>query len=149
VKNSEALLTEKLRTMDFTIQQTLFRELKKAGYAIGIITNDNDSSTSLFLSLMGWRDGGLCSSRDSFITASPIHRPSGFCKHAGSRVTKVAMVGIPSPIGIRQALKAAIPLLARGSTIEALKGSAMLSIRIFLRFCMTNGFSPPNSIFSL
>ncbi len=95
VKNSEALLTEKLRTMDFTIQQTLFRELKKAGYAIGIITNDNDSSTSLFLSLMGLEKMvDFVSSRDSHYHRKPHPQAfQAFCKQAGIESHEVAMVG--------------------------------------------------------
>ena len=95
MKTSAVLLPEQLRTLDFTIQQTLFRELKKAGYAIGIITNDNDSSTSIFLSLMGLEKMvDFVSSRDSHYHRKPHPQAfQAFCKQAGIESHEVAMVG--------------------------------------------------------
>lgn len=95
VRNSEVLLTEKLRKMDFTIQQTLFRKLKEAGYAIGIITNDNDSSTTLFLALMGLEEMvDFVSSRDSHYRHKPHPEAfQTFCSKAGINSSEVAMVG--------------------------------------------------------
>ncbi len=95
VQNSEVLLSRKLKDMDFTLQQTLFGELKRHGYAIGIITNDNASSTSLFLSLMGLSDfvDFVCS-RDSNYKRKP--NPQAFlefCRQQDIKPRQVAMVG--------------------------------------------------------
>lgn len=95
VQNSEVLLSKKLKQMDFSLQQKLFSDLKKAGYSIGIITNDNASSTKLFLSLMGLSTFvDFVSCRDSNYKKKP--HPQAFlefCKQAGIQPSEVAMVG--------------------------------------------------------
>lgn len=95
VQNSEVLLSEKLGKMDFSLQQTLFSTLKERGYSIGIITNDNASSTSLFLSLMGLSDYiDFVSCRDSNYKKKP--HPQAFlefCRQQDILPGQVAMVG--------------------------------------------------------
>ncbi|MGE4583798.1 MAG: HAD family hydrolase [Sphaerochaeta sp.] len=95
VHNSEVLLSEKLRNMDFSVQQQLFNRLKEHGYSIGIITNDNASSTALFLSLMGI-DGNIdfVCSRDSHYKKKPHTQAFfAFCAQEGLQPQEVAMVG--------------------------------------------------------
>lgn len=95
VQNSEVLLSKKLKKMDFSLQQTLFSNLKQCGYSIGIITNDNTSSTTLFLSLMGLSEYiDFVSSRDSNYKKKP--HPQAFlefCNQEGIVPSQVAMVG--------------------------------------------------------
>ena len=95
VKHSEILLTEKLKQMDFTLQKTLFKTLKDRGYKIGIITSDNASSTSLFLSLMGLQPMvDFVASRDSHYRRKP--HPQAFiefCTKCNLKNGQVAMVG--------------------------------------------------------
>ncbi len=95
VAHSEALLTAKLSTMDFSVQQHLFSTLKEHGYRIGIITSDNDSSTALFLSLMGLNEYiDFVASRDSHYKAKP--HPQAFlefCSRFDLKTHEVAMVG--------------------------------------------------------
>ena len=95
VQNSEVLLSKKLKKMDFSLQQTLFSNLKQSGYSIGIITNDNTSSMSLFLSLMGLSDYiDFVSSRNSEYKKKP--HPQAlleFCKQESISPAQVAMVG--------------------------------------------------------
>ncbi len=95
VQNSETILSRKLSKMDFSIQQTLFSNLKKQGYSIGIITNDNASSTSLFLSLMGLSGYvDFISCRDSHYKKKPHPQAfQEFCKQEGLGTNQVAMVG--------------------------------------------------------
>lgn len=95
VTHSETLLTAKLSTMDFSVQQHLFSFLKERGYRIGIITSDNDSSTALFLSLMGLEQYiDFVASRDSNYKAKP--HPQAFlefCRIFDLKPHQVAMVG--------------------------------------------------------
>ena len=95
VIHSEALLTAKLSTMDFSIQQHLFSSLKDHGYLIGIITSDNDSSTSLFLSLMGLESYiDFVASRDSHYRRKP--NPQAFLEFSNTfnlETRQIAMVG--------------------------------------------------------
>jgi phosphoglycolate phosphatase len=95
VTHSETLLSEKLASMDFSMQQHLFSSLKEKGWRIGIITNDNDSSTTLFLSLMGLSDHiDFVASRDSHYRRKP--HPQAFlefCARFALTPDQVAMVG--------------------------------------------------------
>ncbi len=95
VKHSEVLLNEKLKQMDFSIQQSLFRRLKEKGYYIGVITSDNASSTNLFLSLMGLEKMvDFIASRDSNYRRKPHSEAfNTFCEQAGIQPSQVAMVG--------------------------------------------------------
>ncbi|MGI6489975.1 MAG: HAD family hydrolase [Sphaerochaeta sp.] len=93
--HSERLLSAKLATMDFSMQQHLFSSLKDAGYHIGIITNDSDSSTALFLSLMGLQQYiDFVASRESHYKRKP--HPQAFfefCTRFSLTPCQVAMVG--------------------------------------------------------
>lgn len=95
VKHSETLLTKKLTEMDFSVQQELFARLKQLGYAIGIITNDNASSTALFLSLMGLEEYvDFVASRDSEYRRKPHPQAfTEFCATFGLDGSQVAMIG--------------------------------------------------------
>jgi phosphoglycolate phosphatase len=95
VKHSEVLLNEKLKQMDFSVQQRLFRRLKEEGYHIGVITSDNASSTNLFLSLMGLEKMvDFIASRDSNYRRKPHSEAfNAFCTQAGINPSQVAMVG--------------------------------------------------------
>lgn len=95
VQHSEVLLSRKLKTMDFSLQQRLFAHLKEQGMKIGVITNDNASSTSLFLSLMGIEQYvDFVASRDSRFKHKP--NPEAFlhfCNLYDLQPRQVAMVG--------------------------------------------------------
>lgn len=95
IKHSEVLLNEKLKQMDFSIQQSLFKRLKEEGYHIGVITSDNASSTNLFLSLMGLEKMvDFIASRDSNYRRKPHSEAfDAFCKQTGIEPSQVAMVG--------------------------------------------------------
>ncbi len=95
VKHSEVLLNEKLKQMDFSVQQSLFKRLKEEGYHIGVITSDNASSTNLFLSLMGLEKMvDFIASRDSNYHRKPHSEAfNAFCAQAGITPSQVAMVG--------------------------------------------------------
>ncbi|MGE4453426.1 MAG: HAD family hydrolase [Sphaerochaeta sp.] len=95
VKHSEVLLNEKLREMDFSVQQTLFSRLKQEGYHIGVITNDNETSTNIFLSLMGLEKMvDFIASRDSHYRRKPHSEAfNAFCSQSGLSPSQVAMVG--------------------------------------------------------
>lgn len=95
VKHSEILLTEKLSKMDFSLQQSIFQNLKQQGYKIGIITSDNASSTSLFLSLMGLQPFiDFVASRDSHYKRKPHPQAfHEFCNTFNLQTREVAMVG--------------------------------------------------------
>ncbi len=95
VTNSETLLGAKLAAMDFSMQRHLFSSLKDAGHRIGIITSDTDSSTALFLRLMGLAEYvDFVVSRDSHYKRKP--HPQAFlefCSRFGLTAGQVAMVG--------------------------------------------------------
>ncbi|WP_320127967.1 HAD-IA family hydrolase [uncultured Sphaerochaeta sp.] len=95
VRNSEPLIKEKLNTMDFSIQQELFRLLKQKEYHIGIITSDTTSSTHLFLSMMGLKDQiDFISARDSGYKRKPnADSFQVFCSLFGLDNRQVAVVG--------------------------------------------------------
>ncbi|MDT4762399.1 HAD family hydrolase [Sphaerochaeta sp. PS] len=95
IKNSELLVSERLKTLDFSLQQALFTKLKENGYRIGVITSDTTSSSKVFLKLMGL-DGMIdfLSARDSQYSKKP-HPQSfeAFCDNFGLLSEEVAMVG--------------------------------------------------------
>ena len=95
LSHSESLLSAKLAAMDFSMQRHLFSSLKEAGYRIGIITNDTDSSTALFLSLMGLEEYiDFVASRDSHYKRKP--HPQAFlefCTRFSLSTAETAMVG--------------------------------------------------------
>ncbi|MFA5446669.1 MAG: HAD family hydrolase [Sphaerochaeta sp.] len=95
VADSEIILTEKLSTMDFSVQQRLFARLKEKGWVVGVITSDNASSTDLFLKLMGLSPYvDFVSSRDSHYRRKPHPEAfRAFCKQFNLQPHQVVMVG--------------------------------------------------------
>ena len=95
VRNSETLIKEKLKSMDFSIQQELFGKLKEYGYHIGVITSDTKSSTHLFLKQMGLDDKvDFISARDSGYKRKPDPEAfNEFCSLFNLESESVAVVG--------------------------------------------------------
>jgi|GEM_PF-338727 len=119
IKNSESLVSEKLKTLDFSIQQQLFTKLKENGYRIGIITSDTESSSKVFLSLMGLDHMvDFLSTRDSKYHKKPHPQAfEAFCSRFSLATGEVAMVG-DTETDMKMALKA-----KAGYTIAVLSGS--------------------------
>ena len=95
VKNSEILIEEKLKTLDFSVQQELFCCLKSKGYHIGVITSDTTSSTRIFLNLMGIGEMvDFLSARDSQYKKKPHPQAfEAFCSRFSLAPEQVALVG--------------------------------------------------------
>jgi phosphoglycolate phosphatase len=95
VRNSESLIKERLMTMDFSVQQNLFAQLKEHGYRIGVITSDTKSSTHLFLEQMGLDDKvDFISARDSGYKRKPDPEAfNAFCSLFKLESEAVAVVG--------------------------------------------------------
>lgn len=126
VADSEIILTEKLSAMDFSMQQRLFSRLKEQGWVVGVITNDNASSTSLFLDLMGLSPYvDFVSSRDSHYRRKPHPEAfRAFCKQFSLQSHQVAMVGdtITDMLFAKRAKAGyTIALLSGSGDIKALK----------------------------
>ncbi|HKL56858.1 MAG TPA: HAD family hydrolase [Sphaerochaeta sp.] len=119
IKNSEFLVGEKLKTLDFSMQQQLFAQLKEHGYRIGIITSDTESSSKTFLSLMGLEHMvDFLSTRDSKYHKKPHPQAfEAFCSRFSLASTEVAMVG-DTQTDMHMAKKA-----KAGYTIAVLTGS--------------------------
>jgi len=119
IKNSEMLVSERLKTLDFSMQQQLFTKLKENGYRIGIITSDTESSSKVFLSLMGLDHMvDFLSTRDSKYHKKPHPQAfEAFCSSFSLDSGEVAMVG-DTETDMRMAKKA-----KAGYTIAVLSGS--------------------------
>ncbi|MGB4405981.1 MAG: HAD family hydrolase [Sphaerochaeta sp.] len=119
IKNSEMLVSERLRELDFSMQQQLFAKLKETGYHIGIITSDTESSTKVFLSLMGLDHMvDFLSTRDSKYHKKPHPQAfEAFCSRFALASSEVAMVG-DTETDMKMAKKA-----KAGYTIAVLSGS--------------------------
>ena len=119
IKNSELLVSERLKEIDFSMQQQLFKKLKESGYHIGIITSDTESSTNVFLSLMGLDHMvDFLSTRDSNYNKKPHPQAfEAFCSRFSLSSDEVAMVG-DTETDMRMAKKA-----KAGYTIAVLSGS--------------------------
>ena len=119
IKNSEMLVSERLKTLDFSMQQQLFTKLKENGYHIGIITSDTESSSKVFLSLMGLDHMvDFLSTRDSKYHKKPHPQAfEAFCSRYSLNSGEVAMIG-DTETDMRMAKKA-----KAGYTIAVLSGS--------------------------
>ena len=119
IKNSEALVGERLKDLDFSMQQRLFEKLKENGYRIAIITSDTDSSSKTFLSQMGLDHMvDFLSTRDSKYHKKPHPQAfEAFCSRFSLDSEQVAMVG-DTETDMRMAKKA-----KAGYTIAVLSGS--------------------------
>lgn len=94
-KENAPLLTEILRATDFTLLQSLFAKLKEHNYLIAVITNDNESSTNLFLDEMKIHTYvDFVATRDTPSKKKPhpeiFHQ---FCTQFNLHPSDVAMVG--------------------------------------------------------
>lgn len=119
IKNSEMLVGERLKELDFSMQQQLFEKLKRNGYRIGIITSDTESSSHIFLTQMGLDHMvDFLSTRDSKYHKKPHPQAfEAFCKRFSLSPSEVAMVG-DTETDMRMAKKA-----KAGYTIAVLTGS--------------------------
>lgn len=119
IKNSEALVGERLKCLDFSMQQQLFSKLKQNGYRIGIITSDTESSSKVFLSLMGLDHMvDFLSTRDSAYHKKPHPQAfEAFCSRFSLSSSEVAMVG-DTETDMKMAKKA-----KAGYTVAVLSGS--------------------------
>ncbi|MDY0289334.1 MAG: HAD family hydrolase [Sphaerochaeta sp.] len=119
IKNSEFLVGERLKTLDFSMQQQLFAQLKESGYRIGIITSDTESSSKTFLSVMGLEHMvDFLSTRDSKYHKKPHPQAfEAFCSRFSLTSAEVAMVG-DTQTDMHMARKA-----KAGYTIAVLTGS--------------------------
>ena len=119
IKNSELLVGERLKELDFSMQQELFKKLKERGYRIGIITSDTESSSKTFLSLMGLDHMvDFLSTRDSKYHKKPHPQAfEAFCSRFSLSSSEVAMVG-DTETDMKMAQKA-----KAGYTVAVLTGS--------------------------
>ncbi len=119
IKNSEMLVAERLKSLDFSMQQQLFAKLKERGYRIGIITSDTETSTQVFLSTMGLEHMvDFLSTRDSKYHKKPHPQAfEAFCSRFSLSPSEVAMVG-DTETDMKMARKA-----KAGYTIAVLSGS--------------------------
>ncbi len=119
IKNSEILVSERLKELDFSMQQQLFTKLKGSGYRIGIITSDTESSSKVFLSLMGLDHMvDFMSTRDSKYHKKPHPQAfEAFCSNFSLLSSEVAMIG-DTETDMKMAKKA-----KAGYTVAVLSGS--------------------------
>ncbi len=119
IKNSEMLVAERLKDLDFSMQQKLFEKLKGNGYRIGIITSDTESSSHTFLAQMGLDHMvDFLSTRNSKYHKKPHPQAfEAFCSRFSLDSGEVAMVG-DTETDMHMARKA-----KAGYTIAVLTGS--------------------------